>query len=504
MNDNGARYLFSSNETKKNQYLENYDKEGRKVTNYLTKLKELSTIPADKEDLTLFESKFETYKNKSFTVFNLSYQQTNQQLEMLYFDVPLEPVTQSLNEFATRQTSVINETQQSIASLKQTVSYISYAIYSFTCLFGLVFAFLFSKRITSPILEVKKQLDDLAKNEGDLTVRLPVRSQDEIGQLAQSFNTMLHTFQLLIKTINEKGKQVSISSSELFAVSEQSAKATEEISTSIHEVAKGMNIQLLKTEESKNGVFEISQAVHRIAETSNIVTNSSVQSARETLNGKRSIEQSIEQMNLISTSTEKTEDVVKSLGEKSKEIGKIIEIITEVSSQSNLLALNAAIEAARAGEHGKGFMVVADEVKKLAQKSNLYASQIATIVQEIQLSAKQATQSIKEGRKEVNQGIKIVNEAGNAFHSIFLSTQTVENQIYEVTSAAEEMLSMAKSVLSSVEDVTDIAKQSVHNSNIVASTAEEQRYSIKEVSHSAERLNQMSYELEELLNQFRL
>lgn len=504
MNDNGARYLLTSDANKKQTYLEKYDADGKKVSFYLTKLRDLSTTSEDQKDLHLFESKFNTYKNASFSIFSLSYQKTNASLETLYFSVPLEPVTHSLNAYAKRQSFVIKEAKQQISSLERTVSYVTSGIYLFTCIFGLWFALLFSKRITRPILDVKKQLDDLSKNEGDLTIRLPIKSQDEIGQLAFSFNTMLENFQTLIKDIREQGKQVSISSSELFVVSEQSAKATEEISTSISEVAKGMNAQLVTTEESKKDIYEISQAVYRIAETSQLVTNSSAQSALETINGKQSIEESIKQMNLIHTSTEKSEEVVRALGEKSKEIGKIIQMITEVSSQSHLLSLNASIEAARAGEHGRGFMVVADEVKKLAEKSRLYASQIGQIVQEIQYNADKATSSMSDGRKEVNKGMIIVNEAGKAFHSIYLSTQTVEHQLYEVTAASEQMLSMAKNVLSSVEDMTTIAKESVHNANIVASTAEQQRYSIKEVSLSAERLSQMSFELEELVNRFSL
>ncbi|WP_374702708.1 methyl-accepting chemotaxis protein [Bacillus sp. V5-8f] len=220
--------------------------------------------------------------------------------------------------------------------------------------------------------------------------------------------------------------------------------------------------------------------------------------------GNHVVGDTVNQINTIQQKVGSTAEVVETLEKKSKEIGQIVDIITQIADQTNLLALNAAIEAARAGEHGKGFAVVADEVRKLAEQSGHAAGEIKALIMHIQMESTKAMQSMHEGTVSVGQGIDMVHQTGKAFKEISNLIEEVSFMSQEVSAIIEQVNASSKNTVDMMEEISYISKQSAANTQNVAASAEEQNASMEEISASSESLSRMAQELQETVSQFKL
>jgi methyl-accepting chemotaxis protein len=196
--------------------------------------------------------------------------------------------------------------------------------------------------------------------------------------------------------------------------------------------------------------------------------------------------------------------VVNVLGEKSMEIEEIVALITEIANQTNLLALNAAIEAARAGEQGRGFAVVADEVRKLAERSNTAAGKIGTIITEIQQETGKAVKAMEDGTAAVSTGMLLMKNTGEAFVEILEMVEIVSRQAQEVSVIVEETNHLTKSMADRLDKISDVTQQSVGNTQQVAAAAEEQNATMEEIAAAADMLSKMAEELQESVTVFKL
>jgi methyl-accepting chemotaxis protein len=250
-------------------------------------------------------------------------------------------------------------------------------------------------------------------------------------------------------------------------------------------------------------INEMSTALQQLAGNTQQVSASSITATSTAVEGEQQIQKAINQINTINSTVNSTALVVQGLGAKSQEIGGIVDVITQIAEQTNLLALNAAIEAARAGEQGRGFAVVADEVRKLAEDSGEAAKRIAELIGVVQNEAQKAVEAMREGTTEVAAGMKAIAEAGDYFARIEQAIKTVNDQIQEMSAASEEIAASVDSTLQSMAETVAAAEQNAKAAKNMGQMAEKQMSEVKMINDAAERLNQLVLELEQTLDFFK-
>ncbi len=339
---------------------------------------------------------------------------------------------------------------------------------------------------------------------GDLTEPVIVESNDEVGQVAQSFNVMVDSLRSIIINLDQSITQVAGSSQELMANSAQTTSASEQIAGSIQQVAAGADQSKRQLDANAVSLQSITAGIMRIAESSTDVSELSRSTATEAENGTVAVLKNVEQMKEIDASVQNFGGVISSLAHRSNEIGKIVDVINGIAEQTNLLALNAAIEAARAGENGKGFAVVASEVRKLAEQSQDSTKQIAQLIQNIKQETDQSVTMMKEVSGQTKAGLSTTEASAERFQKILERTQEMTPRIEDVTATVEEIAANVQEVSASATEIAHIAQENSSASKQVAATTEEQLSAMEEISQSAKALSDMAEELQVLVARFRV
>lgn len=427
--------------------------------------------------------------------------------KMVVWDKRLKPITTGMIDVASlygeKAVTLMREANEDNKQGTNNTTLIVSIISLITLLLAVVIGWIVSTTIAGPLQKLTKATKAMA--EGDLTIEpVQVKNKDEFGDLASSFNGMLVNLRSLVGQVHTSAEQVAASSEELMASAEQTTEATNQIAASIQEVAGGSKKQEVSTDESSQAMQEMMTGVQLVATATSTVADVSSAATKEADEGNVALQRVVIQMDKINESTNDSATVIQQLEERSTAIVKIIEVITGIADQTNLLALNAAIEAARAGEHGKGFAVVADEVRKLAEQSKTSADQIAGLIGEIQADTKHAVRTMEKGTDEVASGISVVQEAGAGFKRIQSSISEMASQIQEISAVAQRMSASAEQVNLSIDQVAHVAKQTSENAETVAATSEEQLASMEEISLSSAALSKRAEELLTQINQFKV
>lgn len=302
----------------------------------------------------------------------------------------------------------------------------------------------------------------------------------------------------MIATIGESAEQLAMSAAQLTEGANQSSLAVQHIAVTIEQLTAGSDKQVVSVDESARTIADISSAIHQVADNAQHVSVNATQTAELASEGDVAIQTVVHQMNSINSTMNELAEVVKGLGERSKEIDQIVEVITGISEQTNLLALNAAIEAARAGEHGRGFAVVADEVRKLAEQSGRSAQQIAQLVVSIRDETDTAVHSMEVVSKEVSDGLSIVNQAGQSFAMIRGSIDQVADQISGVSKKSQDMSIGTARVVELISRIEAIANESAAATENVSAATEEQLATMQEIVSSAAELSKLADNLRNL------
>ncbi|WP_226527933.1 methyl-accepting chemotaxis protein [Metabacillus niabensis] len=368
---------------------------------------------------------------------------------------------------------------------------------------SIIMGLLLSRSISRPLSAMSMSVKQVAQ--GNLMIEpISIKNRDEIGKLATDFNTMTDNLKQLIVEVMKNSEQVATTSEDLAVSAEQTQTGNDSISTAIKEVAGGAENQVSRASEANNVIQEISKGMTQAARSIQSVSDLTLATNEKATTGQGIVSQTVIQMNEVQHKVQHTSSVMNSLGNKSSQIGKILSLITNVADQTNLLALNAAIEAARAGEHGKGFAVVADEVRKLAEQSGQAAEEIKKVIFEMQTEVENALKSMTDGINAVNEGIIMVNKTGNSFENIVEMVADVASQSQEVSAIVEQVNASTQSMVSLIEEIANISVFSAGNTEEVAASVEEQNAIMTKVTLSSEELSQKALALQELVKKFRV
>ena len=368
---------------------------------------------------------------------------------------------------------------------------------------SMMIAYLVSRSISRPVREVAESASRIAN--GDLSIEnIGYQSSDEIGQLAESFNKMLSNLRTVIRQVSIAAEQVAASSEELTASAEQSAQAATQVATSIVEVAEGTDKQRQHINTTVMATGKMTTGIQQVAENAVQSNDISERTAIAAQSGRNAIEAAVQQMNVIDKKVGESSRAIINLGERSKEIGQIVDTISNIAGQTNLLALNAAIEAARAGEQGRGFAVVAEEVRKLAEQSQVAAKQIATLICDIQGETDKAVNVMNEGTHEVTIGIDVVNNAGKSFAEISKMISQISDQSKDIASSIQQIVNGNQEVSAYIKKVDEISKEMSAQTQTVSAATEEQSASMQEIASSSQALAYMAGELQETVAKFKL
>ena len=361
---------------------------------------------------------------------------------------------------------------------------------------------LYTRFITNNINEVKRLSALMA--DGDLRAEMVITSRDEFGQMGQNFNLMITNLRKLLHKIIDNSQQVAASSQELTASAQETARATEHITITIQDVSAVVADQVVYANQTTHSVNEISGKIIHINNEMQNVTAMTTKATSKAVEGHKVVAHAIQQMNLIENKIGTATEVVNILGNKSREIDNIISLITNIAGQTNLLALNAAIEAARAGEQGRGFAVVADEVRKLAEQSEAAAKQISAIIREIQRETNTTVKVMSESTSSVQEGIIMVNKAENTFAEIEQAIQTMASQTRSISQDITGISTDSIAIVESVNNISQSTKETSNSTQNVAATTEEQNAAMEEIQSAATMLAKMAEELDENINLFKL
>ncbi len=309
----------------------------------------------------------------------------------------------------------------------------------------MVYLFL-HKFIMAPLGQLTSISRDIASGEGDLTQRVPVRGKDELGELAGNFNQFIEKLQGSIRRVGE--------------VTDQVASASAQLSATADEIAKGADTQTQRMAQSATAVEEMTMTASEVARNSQEAANIAFETTQTAQTGHSVVDETVAGMQQLSEAVGQSATIIAALGKSSDQIGEIVRVIEDIADQTNLLALNAAIEAARAGEQGRGFAVVADEVRKLAERTTKATKEIGDMIRQIQKDTKSAVSSMEEGTGKVTSGVELANKTGDALTKIQEMVQSTASMIQQIAGAAEEQSTATRQIASDLETVAQVTRES--------------------------------------------
>ncbi|MBG9582232.1 chemotaxis protein [Bacillus thuringiensis] len=388
---------------------------------------------------------------------------------------------------------------QSIKKIDQSSLQIEYVVFLslvICIIVAMILAWWFSGKLVKPIQQIDSKLKELSSQEGDLTARLQVNSNDEIGTIATSFNKMLENLQHIINRVQKTSVEVQNASENMLEKTNISREATIKVQSSMSNLNESIQSQASSMEESSTAMDDMAVSVQRIAESASSVTELAVATSEQANDGSSVIQKSVSQMTTIHDAVNATSEVVERLITHTKYIDTAVQSISNIAEQTNLLALNASIEAARAGEQGKGFAVVADEVRKLAEQSKTAATDINQLLHQIQQDTETASSMMSQGRSEAFEGIHVIREAGNSFTTIVEQVNKVSTQMQDISATAEEMNA-------SLNNIASISTEVSSETAATAQSAEQKVITMNEMTQTAKQMKQTVEELDQLVSHFK-
>ena len=345
------------------------------------------------------------------------------------------------------------------------------------CLLGLLIVSASVYRsIFGRLHDMVERIKDVAQGEGDLTKRIEAGADDEVAELGRWFNVFMDKLRDILLKVDSNSQSL--------------AAAGQQISGTARQQAEDAESQKERTDQVVTAMQQMASTVQQVSENSNQAATASRKAAEIARQGGKVVEETLSRMRAITQSVGDTAKKVRELGKKSDEIGKIIGVIDDIADQTNLLALNAAIEAARAGEQGRGFAVVADEVRKLAERTSSATKETTAMIRSIQAETRSAVTAMETGTKDVEQGVELTSQAGSSLHDIIQMSEQVGDMITHIATAATQQSAATAEIDGNVEQMA----------KITASSAQ----SAQQTTAALQALSGLASNLRQLVGRFRL
>ncbi|MDK2832400.1 MAG: methyl-accepting chemotaxis protein [Methanolobus sp.] len=345
-------------------------------------------------------------------------------------------------------------------------------------------------------------LESISSN--DLTREVHVYGVGDFMELTRGVENCRHSLNDIVSLVTENAESIAYTAQEMSAVTEELSSSADQITDTVNEISMGTQLQANKAEEVSNAMVDMNRMVQDVAINSEMASKNAVDSNTLIQGLGEMSEDLMHMMEGIKSAVGDSSSVITDLDAKSNRIGEIVNLITNIADQTNLLALNAAIEAARAGEHGKGFAVVADEVRKLAEDSGNAAKQISELIVQMQSGTKNAVNSMQRGSEEVHKGAESLGNSVKAIGDVVEAGNTIVKMVQEIAEATEKQSASIEEVNSSVNEVSTISEQSAAGAQQASASVQEQTASMQELSQSAQELADVASRMQLVVSKFKL
>ena len=367
---------------------------------------------------------------------------------------------------------------------------------------SVVAVLIITKKITTPLELMTNALVKLRDGDFIITQRT-IQRDDEFGALANMVADVRKSLNRLMRDTNASAEQLAAASEELTASSQQAAQASSMVANSVTDAAGATAEQQTYVNDAMESINNTAESVERLNQTAETVSQHASESKDEAEAGSKAIQQAVEQIMSVETIVQNSAATVDKLGKSSQEIGQIVSDISEIAEQTNLLALNAAIEAARAGENGRGFSVVAEEVRKLAEQSQEAAQRITNLIGGIQADTNEAVQSMQEGSSAVKAGTESVSKLKEAFDRIQAAALGVSEQADTITAEVRAVADQTANVKEKSANILEKGTQVSGEMENVSAASEEQSASASEIADASNSLAKLAQDLQNSLSKFR-
>lgn len=364
-------------------------------------------------------------------------------------------------------------------------------------------AYFVARSITKPILKMASLAEKIGQ--GDLTVEMAEsRSSDELGNLTQAFNHMITNLRTLVRQLRESSSLVASNSEQVVSSTEQMNSSVQQISSTIQQISKGSQTQAQELEATSKVVTKLTRDMRNLASKAGMTADLTKEVGVISESGSKSASEADFKMSKIISVTNESAKKIKELAERSGEITAVLEVIRKIADQTNLLALNAAIEAARAGEAGRGFAVVADEVKRLAEGSAKSSEEIDGLIKQIQDDARDTVESIEGGSKEISEGRIVIDKALKALNEIASKVREVSVNVMDVANTTQAQVVEIEQLSKSASEIAAVSEQNASATEEASAATEEQTAGTQEISASVQRMASMADDLSKIASGFKL